>query len=146
MCSWSVLRFLLVMARDSTHGVLGLEDRVGNQPARVLVLEPVKHACTLLAAGHEACQSQFGEMLRNGCRRFVDDVRQVIHGHLAILEGENQADPGRIGEHREDLNSEFNKLAVWIKTTNFPICMHTQIIAYWIPVNTTIQTKGPAIG
>ena len=64
--------------------------------------------------------------------RVYRDARPDVVIHLAAEVGgigANQANPGRIGEHREDLNSEFNELAVGIDAPNFLICMHTQIIA-----------------
>ena len=68
-------------------------------------------------------------MLRNGCRGFINDVCQVVYRHRPILERKNQAHSCRVGEHREDLDGEFNELAVGVYSANLLICIHVQIIA-----------------
>ena len=54
------------MCRILVNGVLSLEQGVGHQLGRVFVREAVEDALSLLAAGDDAGESQFGEMLRDG--------------------------------------------------------------------------------
>jgi hypothetical protein len=56
----------VVVRGGATEGVLGLEDRVRDQLARVLVGEGVEHAGAVLSGGDHTGQAQLGEMLGDG--------------------------------------------------------------------------------
>ena len=124
----------MVVPGAAAEGVLGLEDRVRHQLPDVLVREGVEHPCAVLPRGHHAGEAQLGQVLRHRCRRFVNDVREVIDGQLPrVLEREDDPHPGRVGEHREHLNRELDERAIRLAPANRVICIHTQIITYEWP-------------
>ena len=119
----------VVVARRFPERVLGLEDRIGHELSRVLVLEPVEHPLSVLAGRHDTGQAKLGEVLRDGRRGLVHNVGQVVHRQLFdVPEREDDPHPGGIRQHREDLDGQFHILAVDLPTANRLIRIHTQML------------------
>ena len=100
-----------MVAWHAAEGVLRLEDRIGDELAGVLVLEPVEHPLPVLPGRDDARQTQLGEMLRHCRRRLVDDVREVIHRELFdVAQGQDDPNASGVGQHREHLDRQFDEL------------------------------------
>lgn len=94
----------VVVAGCSVKGVLGLENGIGDELADMLVREAVVHAGSGLPRGDNTPEAQLGQMLGHRCLGFVDQVRQLVDGQLAVAQCKNDADPGGVGEHRKHLD------------------------------------------
>ena len=105
-------------------------DGVDDEPVSVAVLQSVEDAGALLPGRDEPGQTQFRQVLGDRGGGLVDDFGEVIHGEFVVAQRQNQADPGRIGEHPEDLDGEFDILVVRLDGRSLSICIHTQIIAW----------------
>lgn len=109
--------------------MLGLQYRVGQQAADMLVLEPVEHAGSVPASGDDAGQTQFREMLGHGRRSLVDHVCEMIDGHLTdVLQVHKNPDGRGVSEHPEDLRRQLDMVAVQQPTTPPYICVHANIL------------------
>jgi hypothetical protein len=117
------------VTRTSAQGVLGLEDRVRDELGSMFVLEPVKHALSILPCRHNSGESQLGEMLRHRGGRLVDYFRQTVYGQFVFTKRKDDAYPCCVREHREHFDRKLDELAVRRTTTYLLICIHTQIIA-----------------
>lgn len=117
--------FRVVMAGSAAKGMFGLKDRVGDELTCVLVLQPVEHPGAFLACGHQPAQAHFGQMLGDGGGRLMHEFSEPIDRQLTLTEGKNDANPCRVGKHREDLHREFHELAVRLAPANLIICIHT---------------------
>lgn len=118
----------MVMARNSAERMLSLEDRISDELAGMFVFQAVEHARSHLPGGDHSRQPKFGQMLGYCSRRFLDDVGEMIHRQLLIAQCENNADPGGIGKHGENLDRKLNVLTVDVGTAYLLICIHTQIL------------------
>ena len=138
----------MVVAGYAAEGVLGLEDCIGHQLAGVLVLQPVEGSRTVLTSGDDAGQAEFGKVLGHRGGGFSHDVRQMIDRHLPVAQGKDQLHACRVGQHREDLDGEFDILTVRVTTTYTPgcvgntaVCIHTQIIALVMGAKTSWRNR-----
>jgi hypothetical protein len=68
-------------------------------------------------------------MLGHRRRRLLENFRQSIDGQFSVAQREHDAHPRSVGQHAEDLDGEFNELAVWLSPANLLICIHTQILS-----------------
>ena len=123
----------MVVPGGSAETVLGLEDCGADKLVGMLVGEAVKHSRAHLASGYDSSQTQFREVLRHRRWCFIKNVGQIVHCKFFVVEGENDAHPGRVGEHPEDLNCQLDILAVRVPATNLFICIYKQIMAHaWL--------------
>lgn len=95
-----------MVARGVTESVFCLVDCVSNELPRVLVLQSIKDARSIVSSHDDATQAQLRKVLGYRGWRLVDDIGEVIDRELpAVMEGEDDANASRIGEHAEHLNS-----------------------------------------
>lgn len=120
-----VRAFGVVVAGVASEGVFGLEDRVGDELTRMLVLQAVVDPGAFLAGGHQTAQTHFGQMLGDGGRRLMDQIGQLIDRLLTITQSKDNAYPCGVGEHRKNFHREFHELAVGLAPANDIICIHT---------------------
>ena len=117
------------MAGRAAEGVLGLEDRVGDELGCVLVFESVEDALPVLPCRDDSSKAQLRKVLRHGCRALVHDIREIIDRKFTVTQRENEPDAGGIRKHRENLDRELDVLTVRRSPTDLLIRIHTQIIA-----------------
>jgi hypothetical protein len=68
----------------AAEAVLCLENGVRDESARMLVLKPIEDPLAVLPCRDDPRQTQFRQVLGYRRRRFVDNVRQVVHRQLFI--------------------------------------------------------------
>ena len=117
------------MTRGSAERVLGLENRIRHKLACVLILKAIENASPLLPCGNEPRETHFCQVLRNRSRRLVDYLCQVIHGTLAIPKRQDQPNPRRVCQHRENLDRKFHELTIGLTSTNRFTCIHAHIVS-----------------
>lgn len=81
--------------------VLRMEDRVRREATGVLVGELIEVAMTLMLPGDDASRLKRGEFATDGCGGSIDDVGEVVHGHLDITQRQHDPDADGVGEERE---------------------------------------------
>lgn len=121
------------MSGRAPEGVFGLEDGVRDQFAGMLIFQTVENTRALLARGDDAGKAQFGQVLRDGRRGFPNRLGKLIDRHFPRLQGQDNSNPGGIGEHGKHLNGQLNVLGVWLGVLDLPsryllICAHMQIL------------------
>ena len=94
------------MAGHAGAGVFGVEHRVGDQLADVVVLQAVEDRGAVAAGPHQPRHPQLRQVLRHRRRRFADVVGQVVDRHLAVHQRPQHLDPGGIGQHPEHLDDQ----------------------------------------
>lgn len=110
------------------EGMLGLVDRIGDEPAGMLVGQPVVDAGAFVPSADHAGESELGQVLRYGGRRLADGLGQITDGEFAVAQRQDDADPGRVGQHGEHLDGEVDERGVDIEARCLRICMHTKIL------------------
>ncbi len=119
----------MVVPRDAAERVLGLENRIRDELTGVFVRQPIEDARAVLPGRDDPSEAKLRQMLRNGCRRLLENVGQKIDRQLLITQGEDDAHPRRIRQHAEDLDRQLDVLTVGEPPAYLVICIHTQIIA-----------------
>jgi len=97
-----------VVCRVDVEDVLGLEYCVCDQLPGVLVRKPVKHSIPLVARRNDPGEPQLGEVLRDRGGWLVDGIGQLVDRQLLVAQGEDDANPSRVSQHREDLNGKLD--------------------------------------
>jgi len=118
------------VSRVLVERVLGLEDRVGDKLACVLVGESVEDAGAVLAGGYQATEAHFREVLRDGGWGLLDDFGELVHAEFFVAEGEDDSYASGVREHRKYFHGELDVLAVGQAPARRLVCIHTQILAH----------------
>jgi hypothetical protein len=94
--------------------VVGVVDRVLDQMSHEVTVEAAKDLGGLAACSHEPRHPELREVLGDAGRRPSDRLGEFVHGQLAVEERPGQPDPGRVGEHPEDLDSQIDLFGGWL--------------------------------
>lgn len=73
---------LPVMVRQVLCNVVGMKERLFNQPTNMCTLSAVEDACPFAAGLDKTTEAQFGQVLRNRGRLSTDPIRQLVDGIL----------------------------------------------------------------
>ncbi len=71
------------------------------QPADMLVVQPVEHEAAAAARPHEPQAAEQAQLMRHGGLARIDEFGQFADAHLLLGQRIQQADAGRIAEHRK---------------------------------------------
>ncbi len=118
-----------MMAGHSRSCMLGMEDRVDDQLADVIVLEPVDDLRARLAGADQPRHAQFGEVLRHRRCRLGHIVGEFVDRMFAGGQRPQNLDAGVIGKHTEDLDDQ---VSLFVRKPIYHwllICIHTRILA-----------------
>jgi len=78
--------------------------------------------------------------------RLSNGVGQRSYRHFALADGQDDPDSGGVGKHGEDLDGQFNILAIDAESTSSVACIRTQIITREEPqlqvANPPVQANG----
>lgn len=96
------------MDRHPASSMLGVVDTVDDQLRDVFIGQPIQHLGALTSSRDEPCQPKLGEVLGHQCLRLADPLDEVPDRTLAVPERPQQADPGGLGEHPENLDREID--------------------------------------
>jgi len=118
-----------MMRGFSAERVFGLEDRIYDQLAGMLVLQPVQHPGAVLPGRNHPGEAHFGQMLGHSGRRLPDGLSQGAYGHLTVPQGKDDPHPGRVSEHGEHFHSQLHILAISPQGASI-ICIHTHMMTY----------------
>ncbi len=118
-----------MVSGNSRSCVLGVEDRIANELAHMIVLQSVDHLRAFATSADEPRHPQLGQVLRYRRGGFTDVVGELVNRQLSIHERPKHLYACGIGEHAEHFDDE-GSLIVGQPRTNLPtICIHAQIIA-----------------
>ena len=118
-----------VMPRYAGAGMLGVEDRIGDELFDVVICQAVKDRGAVPARLNQAGHPQFRKVLRNARSRLADMLGYVADRHLLGNEGPQNLDAGGIGQHAEDLDHQVDLIRGKLTTTSILICIHKQILS-----------------
>ena len=95
-----------VVGGDARAGVLGVEHRVADQLADMLVLEAVVDRGARPAGANQPGHPQLGQVLRDGRRRLADELGEFVDGQFAVDQRPQHLDAGGVGQHPEHLDDQ----------------------------------------
>lgn len=113
-----------VMPRQAWTRMLGIEDRVGNQLAHMVVLEAIEHGGAFTTGSHQSSHPQFRQVLRHRRCGLSDTLRQFVHRAFSIDQRPQNLHPRRVSEHPEHLDDEIHLIIGKLPPTNLTICVH----------------------
>lgn len=118
-----------MVSGHSRTSVFGVENRIGNELAHMIVLQPVDHLRAFATSADEARHPQLGQVLRYRRAGFTDVLGEFVYGELVVYESPKHLNACGIGEHAEHFYDE-GSLIVGQARANLPaICIHAQIVA-----------------
>ncbi len=71
------------------------------QPADMLVVQPVEHEAAAAARPHQPQAAEQAQLMRDGGLARIDELGQLADAHFLLGQRIQQADAGRIAEHGE---------------------------------------------
>jgi hypothetical protein len=116
-----------VMTGNPGTGVLGVEDRVLDELADVIVLQTVEDGGSVPAGSHKTGHPQLRKVLGNRRRRLAHMLGEFVDGHLAMCQRPEHLHAGGVGQHSENL--DYQTGLVVGQPAFAATCMHTQIVA-----------------
>lgn len=126
---FSELSLIAMVARNSGAGMLGVVDRIDDELADMVVLQPVENLRPLPPGPDEPRHAQLREVLRHRRSGLSDVLGEVVHRSLRRGQRPEDLNAGGIREHPEHLDDE-GRLFVGKPLLYFlTICMHTRIVA-----------------
>lgn len=109
-----------MVGRAVVHQVVGVEQGFLDEAAHVVVVGSVEDASSFSAGAHQAAQAQLREMLRDRRRPRTEVVSELVDRVLAMEEGPQDPQPGRVRDHREQLDG-----AVHLRLRRFSAFLRT---------------------
>ncbi len=113
----------------SRTSVFGVEDRIGNELAHMIVFQPVDHLRAFATSADEARHPQLGQVLRYRRGGFTDVVGELVYRELVVDESPKHLNACGIGEHAEHFYDEGGLIVGQPRANLRAICIHAQIIA-----------------
>lgn len=117
----------MMVTRRTAKGMFRLENGIGNQLPRVLILQTIKHTSAFMPRGNHSGHPHLRQMLGYRRLRFTHSLRQLIDRHLSVTQRKDQTDPRCIREHSEHFHSQLDIVTVHVQPTGL-ICIHANIM------------------
>ena len=101
----------------------------------MFVLEPIEDLLSFLSGRDDACQAEFGKVLRHGGGRLAYQAGEAVYRQFAgILKAQHDAHSRRVREHPEHFHRELDIRTIRSISAFLLIYVHTQILRYLQPI------------